>query len=48
MNLVSFNGEPSSVVGKVVMLLSRRGVIMYPTMIVVDSDSAYNVILGCG
>lgn len=44
LNLVGFNGEPSVVYGKVVMLISTRGKTVYSTMMAVDIVSAYNTI----
>lgn len=45
MYLLRFNGEPSAVIGMVVMSISMRGKIVYSTMLVVDTDSTYNKIL---
>lgn len=46
LNLVCFNGEPSVVIGKEVMPISTRGKTIYSAMMVVDTDSTYNAILG--
>lgn len=46
LNLVGFNGEPSAVVGKVVMLISMRKKLIYSTMMMVDTNPTHNAILG--
>lgn len=45
MNLVNFNGEPNVVMGKVVMPLTTRGVIVYSTTMELDFELTYNAIL---
>lgn len=44
--LVDFNGTRSSVIGKVVMPMTLRKKTIFCTMMVVDNESPYNVVLG--
>lgn len=46
-NLDRFNGKPSIVLRIGVMPMITKGIIKYATMIVADTLSTYNAILGC-
>lgn len=45
-NLVRSNDESSQVIGRVVIHVTTNGVIVFSTMMVINSQSTYNVILG--
>ena len=46
-SLVGFSGESKNTVGETVLPIYIEGVNLYTKFVILDSPSAYNVILGC-